>query len=146
MSWATNDATRKSMLGNRSRDTQPELLIRRALHAQGYRFRVDLRPEASLRTRADIVFTRQRVAVYIDGCFWHGCPIHATSPKSNSDYWTPKLARNIERDARSTTDLRDLGWLVLRFWEHESVADVVAQITSRLPERTATTTATGARP
>lgn len=146
MSWATNDATRKSMLGNRSRDTKPELLIRRALHAQGYRFRVDLRPEASLRTRADIVFTRQRVAVYIDGCFWHGCPVHATTPKAHSDYWTPKLARNIERDARSTTDLTDHGWLVLRFWEHESVADVVAQITSQLPERISTTTAIGARP
>lgn len=127
-SWASNDATRASMLGNRSRDTKPELVVRRALHAQGFRFRVDLRPESSLRTRADIVFTRRRIAVYIDGCFWHGCPLHGTSPKANSEYWTPKLARNIERDLESTAALQDRGWLVLRFWSHEPVADVVGRI------------------
>jgi len=136
MSWATNEATRKSMLGNRSRDTRPELLIRRALHARGFRFRVDLRPEPSLRTRADIVFTRRRIAVYIDGCFWHGCPLHATTPKSNESYWLPKLARNVERDAQSTASLEERGWLVLRFWEHESVDAVVARIAEMLPART----------
>jgi len=136
MSWATNEATRKSMLGNRSRDTRPELLIRRALHARGFRFRVDLRPEPSLRTRADIVFTRRRIAVYIDGCFWHGCPLHATTPKSNESYWLPKLARNAERDAQSTASLEERGWLVLRFWEHESVDAVVARIAEMLPART----------
>lgn len=125
------------MLGNRSRDTRPELLIRSALHALGFRFRVDLRPEPSLRTRADIVFTKRRVAVYIDGCFWHGCPLHATSPKSNVDYWTPKLARNAERDAESTTSLENHGWLVLRFWEHESVDVVTARITKALAARSA---------
>lgn len=138
MSWATNEATRKSMLGNRSRDTRPELLIRRALHARGFRFRVDLRPEPSLRTRADIVFTRRRIAVYIDGCFWHGCPLHATTPKSNESYWLPKLARNAERDAQSTASLEERGWLVLRFWEHESVDAVVARIAELLPDRTST--------
>jgi len=124
------------MLGNRSRDTRPELLIRRALHARGFRFRVDLRPEPSLRTRADIVFTRRRIAVYIDGCFWHGCPLHATTPKSNESYWLPKLARNAERDAQSTASLEERGWLVLRFWEHESVDAVVARIAEMLPART----------
>ena len=128
MSWATNEATRKSMLGNRSRDTKPELLVRRSLHARGLRFRVDLRPEPAVRTRADIVFTRRRIAVYIDGCFWHGCPTHGTSPKSHSEYWTPKLARNIERDLESTAALEALGWLVLRFWSHEPVAEVVGRI------------------
>jgi DNA mismatch endonuclease (patch repair protein) len=132
MSWATNDATRKSMLGNRSRDTHPELLVRRALHARGMRFRVDLRPDSTLRTRADIVFTRRRIAVYIDGCFWHGCPEHGTTPKSNVDYWTPKLARNIERDAESTSALEALGWTVLRFWSHEPVDTVVARITAHV--------------
>lgn len=127
-SWATNEATRTSMLGNRSRDTKPELLVRRALHARGFRFRVDLRPEPTLRTRADIVFTRRRIAVYIDGCFWHGCPIHGTSPKANAEYWTPKLARNIERDLESTTALEQRGWVVLRFWTHEPVAGVVERI------------------
>jgi len=116
------------MLGNRSRDTKPELLVRRALHARGLRFRVDLRPEATLRTRADIVFTRRRIAVYIDGCFWHGCPTHGTAPKSHGEYWTPKLARNIERDRESTAALEALGWLVLRFWSHEPVAEVVERI------------------
>ena len=132
MSWATNDATRKSMLGNRSRDTHPELLVRRALHARGMRFRVDLRPDSTLRTRADIVFTRRRIAVYIDGCFWHGCPLHGTTPKSNVDYWTPKLARNIERDAESTLALEALGWTVLRFWAHEPVDAVVARIVAHV--------------
>jgi len=116
------------MLGNRSRDTKPEMLVRRSLHARGLRFRVDLRPEPTLRTRADIVFTRRRIAVYIDGCFWHGCPTHGTSPKAHSDYWTPKLARNIERDLESTAALEQRGWLVLRFWSHEPVADVVERV------------------
>ena len=120
------------MLGNRSRDTQPELLVRRALHARGLRFRVDLRPEPTLRTRADIVFTRRRIAVYIDGCFWHGCPLHGTSPKANADYWTPKLARNVERDREATVALEALGWIVLRFWSHEPVDEVVARIAARV--------------
>ena len=120
------------MLGNRSRDTQPELLVRRALHARGLRFRVDLRPEATLRTRADIVFTRRRIAVYIDGCFWHGCPLHGTSPKANADYWMPKLARNVERDREATVALEALGWVVLRFWSHEPVDEVVARIAARV--------------
>jgi DNA mismatch endonuclease (patch repair protein) len=128
MSWATNAATRTSMLGNRSRDTKPELLVRRALHARGFRYRVDVRPESTLRTRADVVFTRRRIAVYIDGCFWHGCPQHGTQPKSNADYWTPKLARNIERDIESTRALEERGWVVLRFWSHEPVDEVVARI------------------
>jgi DNA mismatch endonuclease (patch repair protein) len=128
MSWATNDATRRSMLGNRGRDTKPELLVRRALHAEGFRFRVDHRPEATLRTRADIVFTKRRIVVYIDGCFWHGCPVHGTQPKANADYWTPKLARNIERDVESTLALEARGWTVLRYWEHEPVTEVVARI------------------
>jgi DNA mismatch endonuclease (patch repair protein) len=132
VSWATDAATRKSMLGNRSRDTGPELLVRRALHARGLRFRVDLRPEPTLRTRADIVFTRRRIAVYIDGCFWHGCPVHGTSPKANADYWTPKLARNVERDRESTAALESLGWTVLRFWSHEPVDDVVERIAARV--------------
>jgi len=128
MSWATNAATRRSMLGNRGRDTQPELLVRRALHAQGFRFRVDHRPDPSLRTRADIVFTKRRVAVYVDGCFWHGCPAHATQPKANADYWIPKLARNVERDLETTRALEERGWVVLRFWSHEPVDAVVSRI------------------
>lgn len=74
------------------------------------------------------MFTRAKVAVFIDGCFWHGCPLHATYPKRNSDYWLPKLRRNIERDRETDQLLRDAGWLVLRFWEHEPPDDVAHRV------------------
>lgn len=117
------------MQANRRRDTAPELAVRRLLHARGLRFRVDYRLEKSLRTRADIVFTRRRVAVFIDGCFWHGCPLHATQPKSNADYWGPKLARNVARDCEADAALRNAGWTVLRYWEHEDPREVAVLIT-----------------
>ena len=128
MSWASSEGTRRSMLSNKARDTKPELAVRRALHARGYRYRVDMRPSTQTRSRADIVFTRQRIAVFIDGCFWHGCQIHATTPKTNADYWLPKLKRNVERDLEVTGSLVSLGWTVLRFWEHELPGEVVQQI------------------
>jgi len=121
------------MLGNKARDTKPELAVRRLLHAHGFRYRVNFRLDPSLRRTADIVFTRCRVAVFIDGCFWHGCPLHGTSPKANAEYWGPKLARNVERDLETTAFLTASGWTVLRFWEHENPADVAA-----LVERTVT--------
>src|SRR4051812_33413126 len=92
-SWATSAATRRSMLGNRGRDTKPELVLRRALHRLGYRFRVDTRPLAEVNRRADIVFTRQRVALFVHGCYWHGCPDHYAAPKANSTFWADKVAR-----------------------------------------------------
>ena len=116
------------MLGNRRRDTSPELAVRRALHAAGLRYRVDYPLEFDRRRRADVVFTRQKVAVFIDGCFWHGCPDHATTPKQNTDYWGPKLARNTARDIDTTRRLTEDGWTVLRFWEHEDPVDVAATI------------------
>jgi DNA mismatch endonuclease (patch repair protein) len=115
------------MLANRGRDTAPELAVRRLLHRSGLRFRVDFAPLGG-RRRADIVFTRRRVAVFIDGCFWHGCPEHATLPKSNADYWLPKLRRNSERDREVDAVLGDAGWVVLRFWEHEAPETVAAAI------------------
>ena len=118
-SWATSEGTRKSMLANKRRDTSTELEIRRALHARGLRYRVDFAPVPGLRRRADIAFTRARIAVFIDGCFWHGCPLHGTSPKRNADYWGPKLAANVARDRDTDQRLEDAGWHVLRFWEHE---------------------------
>ena len=127
-SWATSEATRRTMRANRRRDTAPELALRRALHALGYRYRVDYPPLANVRRRADIVFTRQRVAVFVDGCFWHCCPEHGTLPKSNADYWTPKLARNIERDRETDTALAEAGWRVMRVWEHESAQDATLRI------------------
>lgn len=89
-----------------------------------------MRPSLDLRCRADIVFTKQKIAVFIDGCFWHGCPIHATAPKRNAAYWGPKLRRNVERDLEANQELRSLGWVVLRFWEHEPVNQVVESVTS----------------
>ncbi|WP_313788346.1 very short patch repair endonuclease [Subtercola endophyticus] len=130
MSWASSEGSRRSMLANRSRDTKPELAVRRALHAAGFRYRVDASPTRNLRSRADIVFTKQKIAVFIDGCFWHGCPIHATIPKRNADYWVPKLRRNVERDLETTRKLESLGWVVLRFWEHERVDDIVKLISN----------------
>lgn len=120
------------MLGNKSRDTKVELAVRQRLHARGLRYRVDYAPLPGLRRRADVVFTRQRLAVFIDGCFWHRCPTHGTRPKANSDYWQPKLDTNVARDADTNARLRAAGWTVLRFWEHEDPDDVVEQIIAAL--------------
>lgn len=127
-SWAKNPATAKSMRSNRSRNTMLELRVRRALHQDGLRYRVDFAPLVGLRSRADIVFTKKRVAVYLDGCFWHGCPEHCRAPSVHPDYWLPKLERNRVRDRESTAKLEGAGWIVLRFWEHEEVERVVAAI------------------
>lgn len=119
------------MVANRRKDTFPELEVRRRLHAAGLRYRVDFAADQTdRRRRADIVFTRARVAVFIDGCFWHGCPEHYVEPKSNADYWRPKIARNMERDKESTERLEALGWTVLRFWEHEDPERVAALVSA----------------
>ena len=116
------------MLGNRRRDTRPELVVRRALHARGLRYRVDYPLPFDRRRRADIAFTKQHVMVFIDGCFWHSCPEHGTSPKQNADYWLPKLERNKARDEDTTRRLVEDGWTVLRFWEHEDPSAVVQAV------------------
>jgi len=127
-SWATTPATRATMMANRSRDTGPELTLRRLLHARGLRYRVAYRPVPSLRRTADVAFTKARVAVFVDGCFWHGCQEHHRLPTANREYWRAKVARNRARDVDTTSALEQQGWLVLRFWEHEapsSMADLV---------------------
>lgn len=116
------------MKSNRGRDTIPELSVRRTIHSLGLRYRVDYRPWPKSRMRIDVAFPSKKIAVFVDGCFWHGCPKHATYPKSNSGYWLPKLQRNIERDLESNAVLRDGGWIVLRFWEHEEPAQVAAVV------------------
>jgi DNA mismatch endonuclease (patch repair protein) len=123
----------------RRRDTQFELEVRSLLHAAGLRFRVDLpiRLEGMRPIRPDVVFTRRRVAVFCDGCFWHGCPEHGQRPNvRNGHYWTPKIEGNRERDARHTAALESAGWTVLRFWEHEDVGVVAAGITETVAEAT----------
>lgn len=116
------------MLANRSRDTGPELAVRRLVHAMGLRYRVNARPVPTLRRTADLVFTRCRVAVFIDGCYWHGCPEHHTVARRNADFWRTKMERNRARDAATNEALAAAGWTVLRFWEHEPPADVAEAV------------------
>lgn len=116
------------MRANRSRDTGPELAVRRLVHAAGVRYRVNARPVPTLRRTADLVFTRRRIAVFIDGCYWHGCPLHHRQPRANANYWAAKVARNRTRDEATDKALTDAGWTVLRFWEHEGAAEVAATI------------------
>lgn len=129
-----DEITRRRMQQQRRRDTTPELEVRRALHALGYRFRVNFRMESSLRTQGDIVFTRHRLVVFVDGCFWHACPEHATAPKTNAEWWQEKLAANVARDRRVDRELSALGWTVRRIWEHEPVQVAVERIASALAE------------
>ncbi|MRH28429.1 DNA mismatch endonuclease Vsr [Microbacterium sp. SYP-A9085] len=131
-SWATSERARRTMIANRSRDTAPELAVRSLLHARGLRYRTNFRPDRTLRRTADVVFTRRRVAVFIDGCFWHGCPTHLAMPRSHVEYWGPKIQRNRDRDQETNELLRAAGWTVLRFWEHEDPAEVADSIAAVL--------------
>lgn len=139
-SWATTPATRRSMQGNRSRDTKPELELRRALHRMGLRYRVCTRPLPKLRRTADIVFRPSKVAVEVRGCFWHGCPEHHRLPTANQPYWQAKVTRNVERDQETQAALEAAGWLLIVVWEHEDLqaaADKVAEaVTQRRPKGT----------
>jgi DNA mismatch endonuclease Vsr len=107
------------MSSNRGRDTGPELALRRELHARGLRYYVHRRPIQTLRRTADIVFPRLRLAVFVDGCFWHSCPQHKTQPKTNGAWWQAKLDRNAERDRETDLYLVTHGWATVRIWEHE---------------------------
>jgi DNA mismatch endonuclease, patch repair protein len=134
---ASSEVARRRMEATRRRDTPAEVALRSALHKQGLRFRVDVAPLPGGRRRADVVFRRARVAVFVDGCFWHGCPQHGTSPKQNAEWWRAKLAANRARDADTNRELAEAGWLVLRFWEHEdpnvAVVAIVESVTARRP-------------
>ena len=131
-SWASSAGVRASMQANKGRDTKPEVALRSAVHAFGLRYRVSTRPLKGLRRTADLVFPRARVAVFLDGCFWHGCEIHGTTPKSNVEYWGPKLAANRERDRRVDEELTAHGWLVLRCWEHDQPEDFADQVSLQI--------------
>ncbi len=120
---------------NRRTDTKCEVALRSALHALGLRFRKDMLIRAGeVRSRADVVFTKVRLAVYVDGCFWHVCPDHFHMPKSNLGYWEPKLAANVERDEWVTRALRADGWSVLRLWEHVDPDEAAALVVAALAE------------
>jgi DNA mismatch endonuclease (patch repair protein) len=133
-----DEAATKIGKANRRTGTKPELLLRSALHRRGHRFRKDHLLRAGLvRVRPDVVFTRWRVAVFVDGCFWHGCPDHQHVPKRNRDYWVPKLQANVERDRRVDAALQAAGWVVVRVWEHEKVVDAVGAIEDAVDGRRA---------
>jgi DNA mismatch endonuclease (patch repair protein) len=134
-SRATSAATRTSMQGNKARDTAPELAVRRLLHSMGLRYRVNKRPIPTLQRTADILFTRAKLAVFIDGCYWHGCPEDYTAPKANASFWKEKVERNRERDAETNAVLAEHGWKVMRFWTHESPDSVATEIAAALEVR-----------
>ncbi|MBS1888245.1 MAG: very short patch repair endonuclease [Actinobacteria bacterium] len=118
----------------RRRDTAPELELRSELHRRGLRYRVDRRPMKGVPSRADLVFGPAKVAVYVDGCFWHSCPEHGTMPRANEAFWQDKLARNRERDATVNDLLAVAGWTVVRVWEHEGIADAADRVEAAVRE------------
>jgi len=124
-------------MANRRTDTGPEVALRAALHARGLRFRKDypVKVDGARPTRLDVAFTRARVAVFLDGCFWHGCPIHGQVPKANNDFWATKLAANRKRDLLVSRSLAARGWTVVRAWEHEAVDEVADRVAATVAER-----------
>lgn len=134
------------MVGNKRRDTSPEMAVRRMLHRRGLRYRVDLVLPFDRRRRADITFPTEQLVVFIDGCFWHGCPEHYVPPKSHADYWASKVEGNRRRDAETTATMVALGWSVTRVWEHQSPEDIADLVEAQVLEaRTASARAVSIR-
>lgn len=127
--------TSRRMSRQRRRDTEPELLLRRALHRRGLRYRVHMPLPGMPRRRADLTFTRARVVVFVDGCFWHCCPLHGTAPTANGAWWAEKLAGNVARDRDTNQRLRADGWIVLRFWEHEDMEHAAAIVNEQVSNK-----------
>jgi DNA mismatch endonuclease (patch repair protein) len=136
-SWASSEGVRRSMRSNRPKDTAHEVALRSALHAAGLRFRKHYKPIKGTRCEVDVAFTRLRIAVQLDGCFWHGCPTHASRPATNEAWWAAKLDANTARDRRNDELLRNNGWTVLRFWEHEPMQDILARVRREVETRSA---------
>lgn len=134
------------MRGNRGRDTRPEMRIRRAVWSLGLRYRVGTRPITSLRRTADLVFPRARVAVFVDGCYWHGCPAHYRPARLNADFWSSKIAGNRQRDAETDARLLEAGWTVVRVWEHEDPAAGAERVRAAVNEARARRPRPVARP
>lgn len=127
--------TRERFKRQPRRDTKPELAIRRELHRRGFRFRLDARVSKSIRSKPDIVFNGAKVAVFVDGCFWHRCPDYGTLPKNNHQWWAEKLCASTERDTRTTATLKAEGWKVIRIWEHEPVNEAVERVAAAVTAR-----------
>lgn len=132
----TSAAATKIGKANKRVGSKCEVALRSHLHRAGLRFRKDLLVRVGgVRTHADVVFTRAKVAVFVDGCFWHGCPEHRTTPKSNTSYWGPKLAANEARDRRVDAALVAEGWTVIRIWEHEDPSAAAIRVSETLAAR-----------
>jgi DNA mismatch endonuclease (patch repair protein) len=131
----SSKAASNRMRSAKPRDTAPEKALRTALHRKGLRFRVDERPIRGLNRKADIVFRSAKVAIFVDGCFWHGCPIHGTQAKANAEFWSQKIRHNQKRDTDTTRRLRSEGWKVLRVWEHEDSEKVAGIIYNSIMKR-----------
>lgn len=127
-----SEAIRLKMVAQPSRDTKPELLLRRALHALGYRYRLNVRVPGAPRRSIDIAFPGRKLAIMVDGCYWHCCPEHGHTPKNNAQWWAEKLSNNTRRDVETTQLLEDAGWRVLRIWEHETVSEAVQRVKEAL--------------
>src|SRR5262249_3610281 len=126
--WASSEVVRRRMQVTGQRNTPGEIALRSALHRQGLRYAVDSRPLLSIPRPADIVFRSARVAVFVDGCFWHGCPSHGTWPKANAEWWRTKIKANRVRDANTNRNLRKHGWMVIRLWAHDPVPAAARRI------------------
>jgi|SRR5689334_22455293 len=127
-SWASSPEARARMQSNKSRDTKPELALRSAVHARGLRYRVSAKPLAGVRRTADLVFPRAKVAVFLDGCFWHGCPTHHTVATANAAFWADKVEANRTRDRDTDGKLAEAGWVSVRVWEHEDAVEAAARV------------------
>lgn len=124
----SSDAALKRMKAAKPKDTAPEMALRSVLHKKGLRFRIDVKPIQELNRKADIVFRHAKVAIFVDGCFWHGCPIHGTQAKANAEFWAMKIKQNQERDKDTVFRLEAAGWRVIRVWEHEDPEEIAQEI------------------
>ncbi|MFC8405296.1 very short patch repair endonuclease [Streptomyces griseoincarnatus] len=130
-SKASSSSVRAVMRANRGKDTGPEVALRKELYRRGLRYRVDTRPIPGVRRRADLVFLGARVAVFVDGCYWHGCPEHYRPATKNAEFWQRKINGNRDRDRETNEILRAAGWTVIRVWEHEAsrtAADLISEV------------------
>lgn len=125
---AVDPSTSRRMARTRQRDNARELALRSELHRRGLRYRVHQRLLDGSRRTADIAFPRRRIAVFLDGCFWHGCPVHGTKPRNNAAWWREKIDANVARDRDTDARLAAAGWLVVRVWEHDDLGDAADRI------------------
>lgn len=132
---ASSPQALRRMQRQRRNGTAPEMAIRRLVHGRGLRYRVDAPlPITGVRRRADLLFSRARLAVFVDGCYWHSCPDHGSRPKANAGWWASKLAANVQRDRDTDRRLQEAGWRVMRIWEHENPAEAAGHIISQVQE------------